>query len=74
MGFYFLRAVRDGELEINNKNKNDVNEFKVAYQPVTSLVKDEEAELLADHTAFCPGGRITSLCMDNDVKHTNTCG
>jgi hypothetical protein len=66
MGFYFLRAVRDSELEVNDKSKNDVNEFKVAYQPVTSLVKDEEAELLADHTAFCLGGRITSLCMDND--------
>jgi hypothetical protein len=31
-------------------------------------VKDDEAELLADHTAFCPDGRITSLYMDNDVK------
>jgi len=74
MGFYILRAVRDSELEVNNKNKNDINEFKVAYQPVTSLVKDKEAELLADHTAFCPGGRITSVCMDNDIKHANTCG
>jgi hypothetical protein len=122
MGFYFLRAVRDSELEVNNKNKNDISEFKVllqqrsvirhsqshwlynnidsvtgcvlwlifvvinidiaqrdgfhqefklAYQPVTSLVKDEEAELLADHTAFCLGGRITPLCMGNDVKHTH---
>jgi hypothetical protein len=37
-------------------------------------VKDDEAELLADHTAFCPGGRITSLFMDNDVKYADTCG
>jgi len=74
MGFYFLQAMRDGELKVNNKNKNDVNEFKVACQPVTSLVKDDEAELLANHTAFCPGGRITFLFMGNDVKHTGTCG
>lgn len=37
-------------------------------------MKDDEAELLADHTAFCPGGRITSLFMDNDVKYADTCG
>jgi hypothetical protein len=65
--------VSDCDLEVNNKNKNGVNEFKETYHPATSLVKNEEAELLADHTAFCPGGRITSLCMDNDVKQTDTC-
>jgi hypothetical protein len=66
--------VRDYDLEVNIKNRNGVNEFKVTYHPATSLVKDGKAELLADQTAFCPGGRITSLCMDNDVKQTDTCG
>lgn len=41
VGFYFLQAVRGSELEVNNKNKNDINELKVAYQRVTDLVKDE---------------------------------
>ena len=40
VGFYFLQAVRGSELEVNNKNKNDINEFKVAYRPVSNLVKD----------------------------------
>jgi hypothetical protein len=66
--------VRDYDREANNKNKNGVNEFKVTYHPATSLVNDEEAELLADHTSFCPGGRLTSLCVDKGVKQTNTCG
>jgi hypothetical protein len=42
------------ELETNNKNKNirhlyrGINEFKIGYQPIINIIKDESDNLLAD--------------------------
>jgi hypothetical protein len=55
------------ELATNNKNKNirdpcgGINEFKKGYEPRSSLVKDENADLVADSHNIWNGRRTTSL-------------
>jgi hypothetical protein len=69
------------ELETNSKNKNiidlyrSINEFKQGCQPRTTLVKDENGDLLADchrmlnrwKNHFC---QLLKLCAFNCVRQT----
>jgi hypothetical protein len=52
---YLKDKINEPESNSKNKNKNirdlyrGINEFKMGYQPITNLVKNEKGDLLVDH-------------------------
>jgi hypothetical protein len=69
------------ELETNSKNKNitdwcrGINDFKMAYEPRTNVVKDEKGDLVADSHSILARWRnyfcqLLNIHRVNDVRQT----